>query len=473
MERDRGGAFESAPSTLSTLPFHWGWAVLVMGALVTFGSLGLGRFGYTMVLPSMQKGLELDNAQAGALATTGLVGYMVLAVGGGLLASRYGPRIVISVGLLATGAGMLLTAAAGGFLSAAVFQLVTGMGTGASNVPVMGLLAAWFSARRRGLASGIAVSGISVGLIVVGALAPRIVAAYDPDGWRAAWLVLGAMSTALAVLSFLLLRNRPADIGLEPLGSVKRLEPVGSVKPGMPDPGGEASAQVRTRGAASAVAKPGGRLAWGAVYRAPAVWHLGLVYVAFGFSYVIYTTFFTKHLISEGGYTQAQAGTLFMVMGWASLACGVIWGSISGQDRAKAGPGRCLRPSRRQLRSVRALDRAAGLHDLGRSLRPHRLEHPGHHGGHVRRCARAAAGAGGPGLHHPVLRRGPDRGTVTGGSHCRRRRQLQPGLPAGRRGGRPGGGGVADDPGRVDGREALGAPTGPSPARLAGARSTV
>lgn len=339
MERDRGGAFESAPSTLSTLPFHWGWAVLVMGALVTFGSLGLGRFGYTMVLPSMQKGLELDNAQAGALATTGLVGYMVLAVGGGLLASRYGPRIVISVGLLATGAGMLLTAAAGGFLSAAVFQLVTGMGTGASNVPVMGLLAAWFSARRRGLASGIAVSGISVGLIVVGALAPRIVAAYDPDGWRAAWLVLGAMSTALAVLSFLLLRNRPADIGLEPLGSVKRLEPVGSVKPGMPDPGGEASAQVRTRGAASAVAKPGGRLAWGAVYRAPAVWHLGLVYVAFGFSYVIYTTFFTKHLISEGGYTQAQAGTLFMVMGWASLACGVIWGSISdriGRKRALA-----------------------------------------------------------------------------------------------------------------------------------------
>jgi len=60
-----------------------------------------------------------------------------------------------------------------------------------------------------------------------------------------------------------------------------------------------------------------------------AVWHLGLVYVAFGFSYIIYMTFFVKVLIAEGGYTQASAGQLFMVMGWVSLLCGVIWGSVS------------------------------------------------------------------------------------------------------------------------------------------------
>jgi MFS family permease len=59
------------------------------------------------------------------------------------------------------------------------------------------------------------------------------------------------------------------------------------------------------------------------------VWHLGLIYVAFGFSYIIYMTFFTKYLISEGEYTQASAGRLFMLMGWLSLLCGLIWGSFS------------------------------------------------------------------------------------------------------------------------------------------------
>jgi MFS family permease len=56
---------------------------------------------------------------------------------------------------------------------------------------------------------------------------------------------------------------------------------------------------------------------------------VGLIYVAFGFSYIIYMTFFTKYLVAEGGYTQVEAGRLFMLMGWFSLFCGLIWGTVS------------------------------------------------------------------------------------------------------------------------------------------------
>jgi MFS family permease len=70
-------------------------------------------------------------------------------------------------------------------------------------------------------------------------------------------------------------------------------------------------------------------LQWGLVYRSPQVWRLGLVYVAFGFSYIIYMTFFVKRLMSEGGYSREAAGGLFMAMGWASLLCGFLWGWAS------------------------------------------------------------------------------------------------------------------------------------------------
>ena len=56
---------------------------------------------------------------------------------------------------------------------------------------------------------------------------------------------------------------------------------------------------------------------------------VGKRYIAFGFSYIIYMTFFTKCLIAEGGYSQKEAGNLFMVMGWCSLLCGLIWGTLS------------------------------------------------------------------------------------------------------------------------------------------------
>ncbi len=281
---------------------HYGWVILALATLVVFGALGLARFGYSVVLPPMQAALGLDNTQAGALATANLIGYLALSAIGGALASHFGPRVVISAGLGLAGAAMALTGLAQGFAAAALWRAVTGIGSGASNVPVMGLLAAWFGARRRGLASGIGVAGSSVALILLGPIVPRILAAHADQGWRVCWYAFGGVTVLLALLALVLLRNRPAELGLEPIGA---------------------------EGATSPSAGATGALQWGAVYRSPAVWHLGLVYVAFGFSYIIYMTFFVKALIAEGGYTQQAAGGLFMTMGWFSLLCGLIWGTVS------------------------------------------------------------------------------------------------------------------------------------------------
>lgn len=281
---------------------HYAWIVLAMGTLVVFGSLGLARFGYTVVLPSMQADLGMDNTQAGVLASANLLGYLALSVIGGALAARYGPRVVISSGLALAGVAMLFTGLANGFLQVAIWRGLTGIGSGASNVPAMALVAAWFAARRRGLATGIAVAGSSLGLILLGPLVPRILSAYGESGWRVSWYIFGGATLVLAILGWLLLRNHPDEMGLKPVGASGE----------NPAPGSRAQA-----------------LQWGRVYRSAAVWHLGFVYVAFGFSYIIYMTFFTKRLISEGGYSPEAAGTLFMTMGWFSLLCGLIWGTIS------------------------------------------------------------------------------------------------------------------------------------------------
>ncbi|MFP4250759.1 MAG: MFS transporter [Armatimonadota bacterium] len=283
---------------------HHGWIVLLIGTLVVFASLGLARFGYSMVLPAMQDGLAMDNTQAGALATANLIGYLALSAIGGALASRLGPRVVIAAGLFLAGASMLLTGVVTTFLGAALWRTVTGIGSGASNVPVMGLMAAWFSARRRGLAAGVAVAGSSVALIALGPSVPAVLGAYADSGWRVCWWLFGTVTIVLAGLAWALLRNCPEDVGLRPVGCIEDVS------------------------APDATSRPS-RLNWSAVYRAPAVWHLGLVYVAFGFSYIIYLTFFMKLLVAEAGYTDAAAGNLFMLMGWFSLLCGVIWGHVS------------------------------------------------------------------------------------------------------------------------------------------------
>ena len=94
---------------------HYAWVVLAVGAFVVFGALGLARFGYSLLLPSMQNALNIDNSGTGGLATVNLVGYLVLALIGGALSSRYGPRLVISLGMMVVGIGMLLTGTAKSF----------------------------------------------------------------------------------------------------------------------------------------------------------------------------------------------------------------------------------------------------------------------------------------------------------------------------------------------------------------------
>lgn len=290
--------------------WHYGWIMLVLGMLVTFGALGLARFGYTVVLPAMQTGLNMQNTQAGAVATANLAGYLALALIGGALASHFGPRAVITAGLTVAGLGMIITGLSHSVALAAFGRLLTGLGSGASNVPAVGLMAAWFAPNRRGMASGIVVAGSSVAMIIIGPLSAHILGASADVGWRICWFVFGGTALLIATVGWLFLRNHPSEKNLAPVGAA---------------PDAVASNPTKTK------------LDWGAVYRSPQMWRLGLVYMANGFSYIIYMTFFTKALITDGGYTREGAGNMFMMMGWFSLFCGIIWGTLSdviGRKRA-------------------------------------------------------------------------------------------------------------------------------------------
>src|SRR5512139_2446043 len=98
----------SAPDATASSKRHR-LAILALIVLAVFGALGLGRFGYTSILPAMQEGLRLTNTQTGALQSWNLFGYLLTAVVAGLLAARYGPRIVISCALFVGAVGLLLT----------------------------------------------------------------------------------------------------------------------------------------------------------------------------------------------------------------------------------------------------------------------------------------------------------------------------------------------------------------------------
>lgn len=262
-----------------------------------------------MLLPDMKHDFHLSNTQTGMLATANLSGYLLLSVIAGALAVRFGARAVITIGLSVAALGMLLTGLSGSFATVIAWRALTGIGS-ASNVPAVSLLSAWFARHRRGLAAGIAVTGSSLALIVLGPLVPYVTSLNEKNGWRECWFIFAGTTFLLAILALVCLRNKPAALGLNPLGASED----------------EVSSIPVANG-----------IHWGSVYRSRVVWHVGIIYVAFGFSYIIYMTYFTQYLIVKGAYTKIAAGQLFMFMGWMSLLCGLIWGWVSdiiGRKRA-------------------------------------------------------------------------------------------------------------------------------------------
>jgi len=295
---------------------HYGWIIVGLSVVIAVGALGLGRFGYTVVLPSMKLGLGIGAVKAADLATGNMIGYLSFSVISGVLAARFGARVVISFFMLVVSSSMVLSGLADSYPVALIARTLTGIGSAGANIPVMALVAVWFSPRRRGLATGITVSGASIGLVITGLLVPAILRKFGPGGWRQAWFVFAAFALLVSVVGLILLRSTPAQKGLTPVGSKGNQS-------------GEKTAL------AGSVRKPA--LNWSLLYKSGQIWHLAGIYVLFGFSYVIYATFFVDYLTSEAGFVIEQAGSLWSAIGTVSIVSGFIWGSVSDRLGRKYG----------------------------------------------------------------------------------------------------------------------------------------
>lgn len=281
---------------------HYAWIIAFTGTIVTILAHGFGRMSYSVILPSMKDGLSLSYTQLGSIAMGNFIGYLLLSVIGGFLATRFGVRRVVFISLLVIGISLFLTGFSESFSFAFIMRLISGMGNGSSYVPIMALPAAWFVMKKRGLATGIVSGGIGVGLFLSGIILPPIISSFGRDGWRYAWFLMGIIVFIFSFVCYAFLRNNPKEKGLSMYGGEEEQ-------------------------------KGGPKVTLFSAFRdivvEPEIWKLGCVYFMYGFSYIIYLTFFVAYLTKEIGVAPVTAGKMFAVLGLFSIFCGVIWGGIS------------------------------------------------------------------------------------------------------------------------------------------------
>jgi MFS family permease len=288
--------------------FHYGWVIVGTGTLSIMACLGFGRFALGMLLPSMAATLHLTYSQMGFISTVNFLGYLVAVLVSGHWAVRIGSRRLIFISLMVVGVSMALISQAKSFSYVLVLYGLTGFGSGATNVPVMGLVSSWFSRNMRGRAAGFVVIGSGFAIIVSGKLIPFVNKFVGPEGWRVSWLIISGAVVLISFLSYLLLRDRPEEKGLKPLG-------------------GESTAS------ASTVAERGKQN----IYASGIMYYLGAIYFLFGYTYVIYATFIVTSLVRERGFSESVAGDFWSWVGFLSLFSGPVFGTLSDRLSRKSG----------------------------------------------------------------------------------------------------------------------------------------
>jgi MFS family permease len=137
--------------------------------------------------------------------------YFSLGVVSGPLADRWGSRRLAVIGMVLAAVGLSCASMARNLMEVYVaYGLGVGLGVGCSYVPAIGAVQRWF-VKRRGFASGLAVSGIGVGTLVM----PPVVTFFITTlGWRSAYLGLACLVAVAGVGMALLIENDPRDRGL-------------------------------------------------------------------------------------------------------------------------------------------------------------------------------------------------------------------------------------------------------------------
>lgn len=285
---------------------HYGWIIVATGALVLFACLGLARYAYTMLVPGMREGLGLSYDRLGFIGTGNFSGYLLAVLSAPRLLRHLRPRPLVALGLVMIGGCMLVVSRVDSFAAILLLYTLIGVGGGLANIPLMTIVPRWFRSTERGKAIGLVIGGNGVAIVFAGLLIPAINRLFGASGWRVAWLLLGLLCLAVAGVAALLLRNDPAELGLQPVGRALPAAPQQLVP-------------AEHRG--------DGRL----------LLHLGLLYLVFGITFMVYGTFIVTTMVNDYGFSEARAGLYWSWVGAFSLVSGVGFGSLSDHIGRKYG----------------------------------------------------------------------------------------------------------------------------------------
>jgi len=151
---------------------------------------------------------DLTDKQFGWIGSAFALGYALLQVPSGLLADRFGPRILLASVVCIWSAFTALTGVAWNYVSMLVFRFLFGAGEAGAFPGVARAAYSWIPMQKRGLVNGINFSGSRIGAAMAMPVVAWMIGAI---GWRMSFGMLAVLGFLFAVIWYAWFRNDPSE----------------------------------------------------------------------------------------------------------------------------------------------------------------------------------------------------------------------------------------------------------------------
>jgi MFS transporter, ACS family, glucarate transporter len=284
----------------------------------------LDRVNISIAGSAIAREFHLDNVHLGWVFSSFLVGYALFQAPGGALADKFGPRKILSLGVvwwaiftclitaLSPSLGRLL-------LILMLIRFALGMGEAvvypASNTTV----SFWIPSAERGLANGIIFAGVGMGGALTSPFVSYLMVNY---GWRSCFWASAALGLVIGAVWWIVARDKPRD---HPRISPAELTYI------------EKNLPHTAKGAI------GEKLPWSAILSDANIWAVTFSYFAYGYAAYIFIGWFFIYL-NTVRHLDVKQSALFTILPFMAMALGsLIGGWISDRLTVSMGKrvGRC------------------------------------------------------------------------------------------------------------------------------------
>jgi MFS transporter, ACS family, glucarate transporter len=180
--------------------------LLVLGMFLLSMLLYVDRVCISSAKNEIAADLRLSDTQMGWVLSIFALGYALFQVPSGILADRFGPRLILSAVVTFWSFFTALTAAAHGFFSMLACRFLFGAGEAGAFPGCARAVYSWIPMSERGLMQGVTFSGARIGAALT---LPAVAWLVSHFGWRVGFVLLGGIGLLWAVFWFLWFRDDP------------------------------------------------------------------------------------------------------------------------------------------------------------------------------------------------------------------------------------------------------------------------